>query len=34
MNPGVKIDVTIDDIKPLLRHEYGMEHLGHHLPRS
>ena len=34
MNPGVKIDVTLDDIKPLLRHEYGMEHLGHHLPRS
>jgi len=34
MNPGVKIDVTLDDIKPLLRHEYGMEHLGHHLPRT
>lgn len=34
MNPGVKIDVTIDDIKPLLRHEYSMEHLSHHLPRS
>lgn len=34
MNPGVKIDVTIDDIKPLLRHEYSMEHLADHLPRS
>lgn len=34
MNPGVKIDVTVDDIKPLLRHEYSMEHLAHHLPRS
>lgn len=34
LNPGVKIDVTIDDIKPLLRHEYSMEHLMDHLPRS
>lgn len=34
LNPGVKIDVTLDDVKPLLRHEYSMEHLGHHLPRS
>lgn len=34
LNPGVKIDVTTDDVKPLLRHEYSMEHLGHHLPRS
>jgi len=34
LNPGVKIDVTIDDIKPLLRHEYSMEHLYDHLPRS
>ena len=34
LNPGVKIDVTVDDIKPLLRHEYSMDHLGHHLPRS
>ncbi len=34
MNPGVKIDVTIEDIKPLLRHEYSMEHLADHLPRS
>lgn len=34
LNPGVKIDVTIDDIKPLLRHEYSMEHLADHLPRS
>jgi FAD/FMN-containing dehydrogenase len=33
LNPGVKIDVTIDDIKPLLRHEYSMEHLADHLPR-
>jgi FAD/FMN-containing dehydrogenase len=34
LNPGVKMDVTIDDIKPLLRHEYSMDHLAHHLPRS
>lgn len=34
LNPGVKIDVTIDDIKPLLRNEYSMEHLADHLPRS
>lgn len=34
LNPGVKIDVTVDDIRPLLRHEYSMEHLAHHLPRT
>ncbi len=34
LNPGVKIDVSLDDVKPLLRHEYSMEHLAHHLPRS
>lgn len=34
LNPGVKINVTLDDIKPLLRHEYSMEHLYDHLPRS
>lgn len=34
LNPGVKIDVTLDDIKPLLRHEYSIEHLAHHLPRT
>lgn len=34
LNPGVKINVTIDDIKPLLRQEYSMEHLADHLPRS
>jgi FAD/FMN-containing dehydrogenase len=33
LNPGVKINVTTDDIKPLLRHEYSMEHLYDHLPR-
>lgn len=34
LNPGVKIDVTLEDIKPLLRDEYSMDHLYDHLPRS
>ena len=34
LNPGVKIDVTIKDIMPLLRHEYSMEHLYDHMPRT
>lgn len=34
LNPGVKINVTLDDIKPLLRNEYSMEHLYDHMPRS
>ena len=34
MNPGVKMNVTLDDVKPLLREEYSMEHLYDHLPKS
>ncbi len=34
LNPGVKIDVTMKDLVPLLRNEYSMEHLADHLPRS
>jgi D-lactate dehydrogenase len=34
LNPGVKIGVTLDDIKPLVRNEYSMEHLYDHMPRS
>lgn len=34
LNPGVKMNVSIDDIKPLLRDEYSMEHLYDHLPRT
>lgn len=34
LNPGVKIGVSLDDIKPLLRQEYSLEHLYDHLPRS
>ncbi|HSX17362.1 MAG TPA: FAD-binding oxidoreductase [Patescibacteria group bacterium] len=34
LNPGVKMNVTIDTIKPLLRSSYTMDHLYDHLPRS
>lgn len=34
LNPGVKLHVGIDDIKPLLRNEYSMEHLYDHMPRT
>ena len=34
LNPGVKVNVSLDDIKPLLRHEYNLDHLYSHLPRS
>jgi FAD/FMN-containing dehydrogenase len=33
LNPGVKIDVTIDDVKPLLRHEYNLGAWYDHMPR-
>ncbi len=34
LNPGVKVGVTLDDIKPLVRQEYALEHFYDHLPRS
>ncbi len=34
LNPGVKINVTLDDIKPILRTTYSLEHLYNHMPRS
>lgn len=34
LNPGVKMGVTVDDLKPLLRYEYSMSHLSENLPRS
>lgn len=34
LNPGVKIDVPLDTIKPLMRTQYSMEHLYDHMPRS
>lgn len=34
INPGVKVNVTLNDIKPLVRNEYSLDHLYDHLPRS
>jgi len=34
LNPGVKINVVLDDLKPLLRSEYSMKHLYDHMPRT
>ncbi len=34
MNPGVKIGVRIDDVKPLVRQEFALNHFYDHLPRS
>jgi FAD/FMN-containing dehydrogenase len=34
LNPGVKIDVTLNDIKPLIRNEHSLGHFYDHLPRS
>ena len=34
LNPGVKIDVDLEDIKPLVRQEYSLDHLAHYLPRT
>jgi FAD/FMN-containing dehydrogenase len=34
LNPGVKVGVTLQDVAPLLRHEYSLEHIADHLPRT
>jgi FAD/FMN-containing dehydrogenase len=34
INPGVKVNVELADIKPLVRNEYSLDHLYDHLPRS
>lgn len=34
LNPGVKVGVTQDMVRPLLRSGYSLEHLYDHLPRS
>ncbi|MGF7229452.1 MAG: FAD-binding oxidoreductase [Candidatus Saccharibacteria bacterium] len=34
LNPGVKIDVELDDVKRMMRSSYTIEHLSDHLPRS
>lgn len=34
LNPGVKFDTTIDDLKVLLRKDYDLSNLYNHLPRN
>ncbi len=34
LNPGVKIGVSLDDIKPLLRQDYDLAHLYDHMPHN
>ena len=34
LNPGVKVDVKMADLVPMLRNEYSMEHLYDHMPRG
>ncbi len=34
LNPGVKMDVTLDDVKSMLRQEYSMKHFYDHMPRT
>jgi FAD/FMN-containing dehydrogenase len=34
LNPGVKVNVTLDSVKALLRSNYTLDHLYNHLPRS
>lgn len=34
LNPGVKADAKLEDVKPLLRSEFGLNHLYDHLPRG
>lgn len=34
LNPGVKIDVSVSDIRGIIRNSYNLQHLYDHLPRS
>jgi len=34
LNPGVKVNVSMDEIRPLLRSSYSLDHLYNHMPRS
>lgn len=34
LNPGVKINVSLEAVKPLLRQDYAIDHLYDHMPRS
>lgn len=34
LNPGVKVNVSLDEIRPLVRESYSLDHLYNHMPRS
>jgi len=34
LNPGVKVNVSLDDVKQLVRSDYTLHHLYDHMPRS
>ncbi len=34
LNPGVKFGTSLDDIKAIMRPDYGLDHIYDHLPRS
>lgn len=34
MNPGVKLDVKLDEVKAMIRSEYSLDHQYNHLPRG
>lgn len=34
LNAGVKFDTSVDDLKAIIRSDYGLDHLYDHLPRS
>jgi FAD/FMN-containing dehydrogenase len=34
LNPGVKINVSLDEVRPLVRSDYGIDHIYDHLPLS
>lgn len=34
LNAGVKVDVSLEDIKPLVRSEFSLQHLYSHMPRT
>lgn len=34
LNPGVKLDVQLDDLKTMLRSTYSVDHLYDHMPRT
>jgi len=34
LNPGVKIDVSLEDVKPLVRNDFAIQHVYTHLARS